>query len=242
MIKILSIGCERNMIEESKKEDKNLIEASIGRLKQHLDSGDVFVVVSAFRQEYSRSENHKRQRKLIGLIKSHTLSKPNESKIGHFDVVGGFDEEGKDGKKKTVEEISTFTVGKSDQTDKILKLGLSLGKEFEQDSILYCHDGKVYEVFTRNTKEHNIGYEKLLGKYHYDIMNQDYSRIRGHRFTASKVSEEIEYSKPSSIFEGMRFQSETEYFNKTGELSVGERKVLNDSELIKIFADYCNRG
>lgn len=170
------------------------------------------------------------------------MSNSKEDRIGHFDVVGGFDEEGKDGKKKTVEEISTFIVGKSDQADKILKLGLSLGKEFEQDSILYCHDGKVYEVFTRNIKEHNIGYEKLLGNYHYDVMNQYYSRIRGHRFMASKVSEEIEYSKPSSIFEGMRFQSETEYFEKTGIISSDERKVLDDSELIKIFTDYCNRG
>lgn len=236
------------MTEEIKKEESSLNEASIGRLKQHIDKGDVFVAVSAFRGNYTRSENLKRQARLRSLVDSHTLTQSNEKKIGHFDVIGGYEEEDeKTGKKRKVEEIATFIVGSKEQEKTIKNLGLALGKEFDQDSILFCHDGKVYEVFTRKTSEHNVGDENYLGTYHYNTVSKYYSKIRGKTFVAESVQEELQYCKPSSFFDGMAKQSHSLHFKETGEFSesvLHPRNVISeeDEKEIERFTEYMKRN
>lgn len=218
-----------------------MIESSIGRIKQHIDKKNSFAIVSAHRQELSEAENIKRHHELRRLIKQHTFTKEGETKIGFFEVIGGYDEENKEtGIKEEIEELSYFIVGSNKEHDRILKLAIALAKHFEQDSILFAEDGKVYTIYTRNTSDHNDGDKVYLGVYHYDVISKYYTKIKHHRFVAMR-EDEIEYSNPTSINEGLDYQSSSDFLIRTGKLNLPTNiKEQYDYEAIESFARYIN--
>lgn len=106
-------------------------ESSLSRIIQHIQTGKTFAVISAYRGEFSASENKFRHRQLAGAIRALGL--------GYIEQTSGYTYS--DGTDHTVEEESFFIPGISYQQ------ALALGGKFDQESILF-KDEKIGFVLT----------------------------------------------------------------------------------------------
>jgi len=121
--------------EEKEKTKKNLFESSLSRIWQHIENGDTFGVVSAYKSELSEVENKQRHKELASDIRSMGYGFIEQKSVyTYFD-----DEEG-----VPMEEKSYFIPKIS------LKDILTLGANYEQESIIFKDDSKFALIDVNN--------------------------------------------------------------------------------------------
>lgn len=120
-----------------------LYEASLGRLMQHLEKGDCLLFISANRNENTEKENNKNFKELQRYVKI--------ANFGYNKIEGHYVEENSNGKKVPVSENSLVVFAPADKENILFKLGIQLGRRFNQDSILFINSKKEAQFYA--TKE-----------------------------------------------------------------------------------------
>ena len=166
--------------------DKRLLqEASLGRLYQHIKAKDPIAFVSGDRDENTASENKKNRtaiKRYIGL-----------ANFGYNKVKGGYVEEG----GKRVDSESSFVIyGTKEREDELCNLARSLGKKFDQSSILFVDsDGQAMFISTRDDSWVGAtGTMMKLGKFTTKNINDFYTRIGNKEFKFETLEEEAKYN------------------------------------------------
>ena len=121
-----------------------LSESGLSRLLGHIQEHDS-AIISAFRNEYSNKENYERSRKLKAqlLSQGYGVTKIKGSYIENFDTPEAIE----------VVEQSLFVSNRYDDSE--FKNNISnLGKEYEQDSVLFIPKGGK-NAFLYGTREGN---------------------------------------------------------------------------------------
>lgn len=172
-------------------------ESSLGRFYQHLTNPDnVIAVLTAYRNEKSKSENEKNNSFLKSFIK--------KAKFGYVRMEGGYVET-TDGKEVDVtDEISFAIFTTKDREQELYNFVTSMGKRFEQDSILFVDsDKKAFWVSTRaDSSVGPIGSKKTLGDFHAKGLAGYFSKIGKKKFSF-EVKENYEY-----VFENVKSSQE----------------------------------
>lgn len=165
-----------------------LNEASLGRFYNHLNNpNNVIAVLTAYRNEKTKEENEKNNNFLKKFIKS--------AKFGFVRMEGGY-VENTEGKEVDVTDEISFAIFTSKEREKELyNFVVSMGKKFEQDSILFVDkDKKAYWVSTREDSTVGpIGSKKILGDFHAKGLSGYFSKIGKKKFSF-EVKENYEYS------------------------------------------------
>lgn len=139
-----------------------LNEASLGRVYQHIKSGESFAILTSWRQDLTPAENKANFKALQSALRGANL--------GFSKLLGHWKEEGQE---EASAEPSLFVKGITK------RLANKLGNRYNQDAILYAGpdtDGKVVLVFKN-------GSEITIGKFHPGKIAQAYSSVRGKTFT-----------------------------------------------------------
>jgi hypothetical protein len=134
-------------------------ETNLGRLYKHFSEGTAFIV-SAFRHEYDFSENSKRHQALKTEVRINGL--------GYIELVGYWKETNDEGEKVDVKELSLFVPYGGDYSlpkDNFKEFAIALLIRFEQESILYIDNSKIYSLSydaeTDEVKENQFEYDKF---------------------------------------------------------------------------------
>lgn len=181
----------KEYIKESVKENieessANLAEASVARLNQHLERGDVVAIVSACRSDRPDSKNkaltNDLRRRVLGMH------------FGYNKAVGGYTETLENGKQSDkVEETSTVIYASPDRKKELFKLAFDLGVDYDQECILFVNENKDAEwVFTNPSKEsgYSRGDRIKLGTFHPVQIGQYFTKIGKRSFSFTVESEE----------------------------------------------------
>lgn len=171
--------------------DDLINEASLSRLRSGIDNHDAGAI-TAFRGEYTRSENKARNRKLLGYLKSkgYAITSVKGSYIENF---GSSD-------AKEVGEESYFVIDRQDNGD--LKTTLErLGNEFDQDSILWVAKGTKGQLIGTSRRENAFPpYKQTMdfSKSEFGrVAGAFFSRVKGRQFT---FAEDISYASSITNF------------------------------------------
>lgn len=170
--------------------------ANLSRLLFHLQNNNV-AFITAFRSEYSRNENEKRNK-----ILARDLANAGYSYIR---IIGGY----KDDENSEPVTEDSFAVILTDLNPKkqneFFNDMLNFAKNFDQDSVLislknnehipvasYSPDGKIkYGPFKKDINIHDI---------------EDYfTKIHGHKFRLKNFTESEEINKPNSFSTAMAY-------------------------------------
>ena len=168
-------------------------ESSLSRLWKHNEEHEA-AALTAFRkgadcgegEPYSKKDNAKRNKSLLAKLKSKGF--------GVTKLHGSYPEGG-----KTAKEISYYVVNLNDNSN-FEKEIIKLGKQFDQDSILYIPkgaisgDSKAYLIGTNNCENNWLGMGKKeifnKGKMGYDSPIYT-SRVNGRPFLFEEVGGEV---------------------------------------------------
>jgi len=162
-----------------------LSESGLSRLLGHIQEHDS-AIISAFRNEYSNEENYERSRKLKAqlLSQGYGVTKIKGSYIENFDTPEAIE----------VVEQSLFVSNRSDD-DKFKNNLASLGKEYEQDSVLFIpKDGKGAYLY--GTREGNdfppLDQTIEVGNIKMGEESEFMSRVKGRPFVFKEELETYE--------------------------------------------------
>lgn len=156
-----------------------LNEASLSRFYQHYQNKEPILFISADRSENDKTQNNKN----FELLKRHIKL----SGFGYNKIKGGYIENG----KRIDSENSLVIYASHDQEQELLDLGMSLGKYFKQDSIMFIdNNNNVYWISTRNDSSiGSIGTKKKLGKFKTNQINDFFTKIGNKIFKFDELKE-----------------------------------------------------
>ena len=162
-----------------------LVEGSLNRLFSHFKGDNALAVVTASRNTASTAENKKNNNELRGFVRN--------ADFGFSKLEGSYPEEQPNGETVQVTEDSTIIFGRKPEDEKALKnLAVSLGKRYNQDSVLFKYnDGRVVLIYCRDKKE-----QKLAGDFHPQKLGDYMSRYKGKTFVIESLDESIDYEPP----------------------------------------------
>jgi hypothetical protein len=162
-----------------------LTEGSLSRLFRHFKDGNALAVVTASRKKATPAENKKNNNELRGFVRN--------ADFGFSKVEGSYPEEQENGETVQVTEDSTIIFGQKPEDEKALKnLAVSLGKRYNQDSVLFKYnDGRVVLIYCRDKKE-----QKLAGDFHPQKLGDYMSKYKGKTFVIESLDESIDYEPP----------------------------------------------
>lgn len=191
------------------KNAQNINEASLGRLYQHLGK-DCLLFISADRvadttgmseeeaqkiKEVQKEINNKNYLKLKTYVKLASKAKNkihNGNCFGYNRVLGGYKEETGE---MTVGERALVVYASPEYQEDLKKLGISLGKKFKQDSVMFVYPNeKAVWIGTReDSSVGGIGKEKPLGKFTTQNIDIYFTRIGHKEFKFTEIEEGIYY-------------------------------------------------
>lgn len=163
--------------------DSELLEASLTRLKDHIDNHDVGTI-TAFRGDKPKAENKENNRQLLAWLrdKGYSVTKIKGSFIENFGT-----------KNERVVSEDSFVVVDIKDTKKLKDDLKKLGEHFDQDSVLFKpKDGQAALVGTshRDDAYPNYGQEEGLGNISYGAATgQFFSRINGRKFAFESIDD-----------------------------------------------------
>lgn len=116
---------------------KNVLEASsISRIIDYIKKGKPFLMVSAYNKEKSKKENDQRMKDLAKRLRDFDLGfLLQRGYYVHDDGVGA-------------EEKSFIATSNEKSTSEMMNIGKALGREFDQESVLYYDGEKGYFVYS----------------------------------------------------------------------------------------------
>lgn len=164
--------------------------ANLSRLLDHLNNNNV-AFITAFRSEYSRNENKKRNKILARDL--------NNAGYSFIRIIGGY----KDDKDSEPVEEDSFAVISTDKDpkkqDEFFKHMLAFCKYFDQDSVLISLKDRKDKPAASYTSSGEIKY----GPFKKDIDTHDiedyFTKIHGHKFTLKSFTESEEGNKPNNF-------------------------------------------
>lgn len=169
-------------------------EASLSRLWQHFHKGDPILIISAQREGMTAAEKNKVYEMLQKEI--------DRALFGYVKVKGGYYEY-HNGKMEEVKgEYSCVVFGTKDTEKRLLNLGIKLGKEFNQDSILWVNtEGNACWIYTNDVKNHKEGDKVPLGDFHTDQIGLYYTKIGKKKFSFSYIDESCNLKSYFGVFD-----------------------------------------
>lgn len=191
--------------------------AGLSRIISHM-ANRPFAIISAFRNEYSKSDNLKRTKEMQTVVR-------NEG-YGYIRMEGAWIENG----DVEVVEYSNFIVGNAEADfDDFASVMTEIGVRFDQEAIVVGDMESVWLVFADGNKE-RIG---SVDKINTSSIGEFYSKIKGRRFA---FAEHVEYlinrlefgSKISDLFEALDvvFASEGVTFSLIESADVDDGDIL----------------
>lgn len=193
-----------------------MTELGLSRFWQNRNNNEPILIISAERSNKTKEENIKDTLELRRSIIA--------SGFGYIKIRGGYVETLKDGSKIDVDDEHSCIVY-SDKNDEqiLLKLGMILGKRYNQESILFIDtEQNAKWIYTTNFDEHKIGDIKPLGKFHYEKFGNYYSRIGKKQFSyeLDESKDNVRYNSLERMhneeFRRELFKNESieEYYNR----------------------------
>lgn len=154
-------------IKEILSESKIITETSLSRVWQHVKGPRPFAIITAFRGEFTREDNIKRNKKLAADIRNLGY--------GFFFLDGFWIENQGTPEERKVSEDSLFVIGREDSDREFIKNMVALGRENNQDGVLVkTTDGiKIYD------KNGDITYE--LNNFEPGKAGEMYSKLRSNK-------------------------------------------------------------
>lgn len=142
-----------------------LKEASLSRVYKHVHDTEVpIAILSAFRDEYSREENHARNRVLAAEIKN--------AGYGYFYIEGHWDEQITEDIAH-VKEDAIFVIGKKNDSGRLKSLIKNLIGKFDQDAAVFKN-----ESTDETSLIFNDGSEEVLGSFSVGKAEAAYSELK----------------------------------------------------------------
>lgn len=183
-----------------------ICEASLGRIKQHFDRGDVLLFISANRNENTPQENRKNFKELQRYFRA--------ANYGFNKIKGSYVEKKEDGSSVVVDEDSLVVFAPKEEENTLFKLGLKLGIKYKQDSILFVDsEGKAKLISTREDSFVGaIGSKQPLGAFAYTRIGDYFSKVGKKEFSFKTIDEEVEPTK--SVNNGYISEAFKEVINK----------------------------
>lgn len=150
------------------KEDKQvqINEASLSRVWQHVNSDRPIAIITAFRHEYTQTQNVQRNKLLAAKIR--------KLGYGYFFLDGYWIEKGPDS-QVPVKEDSLFVIGDIGSDDEFIRNLVSLTREFDQEAVLIKSVNGANLYNQSGMPFLNVG-ELKAGK-----MGQIYSKLRNNK-------------------------------------------------------------
>lgn len=170
-----------------------LSEASLGRLVQHFENGDIIAILSACRNDWNEDDekdNARQNKKKTNELRTFVLG----MKFGYNKAIGGYIEKNNDGKMVEVaDEMSTIVYADPSREKDLRKFATEMGIRFNQDSVLFVGSDRVAEwIATRlpNSLDLPIGGSKKLGKFHPKRLGEYFTKIGKKNFSFAVESED----------------------------------------------------
>lgn len=172
----------------------NVIEASAGlsRIIKHVQSGLNFIIITAFRGEYSKKENIIRNSKMLSDIK--------ENNLGAIQLEGYWTENAGTTDEVKVVEISYFIPNKTwngESLDDIYfkQFGNILRDKYNQESFIYGNGKEIYVISA--DEEFSIGESIHVT---YKEFEEIYSKIKNKKFIFSCLYAPIVSNYASAVY------------------------------------------
>ena len=162
--------------------NKISLNEKLGRLLQHIQKGDPFLIITADSAKYSKKDNRWRGKQLeYEIVKVFGFS--------FTKCIGGYVEIGEDGEKiYKDDERSLIVYGDKDREYDLKKFALYAGKKYEQQAVLYCNSkGKAFFI---NTSGDGGSVLTRLGSFHINGISDYFSRI-GKDYFRFEVDDEL---------------------------------------------------
>lgn len=176
-----------------------LDEASLGRLKKHIDSGEPVAIISACRSDWSKDpkENAQENKAKTRELRSFILG----AGFGFNKAYGGYTEVLPDGTKAEVkDEMSSIVYATPDREKELRTFAIGVGKRFKQDSILFVSSkGEAEWIFTRpdNFMGKPVASSFPLGKFYAKQLDKYFTKIGKKNFSFAVESED--YSRFTQV-------------------------------------------
>lgn len=165
----------------------NIAESSLSRLHSKMQNG-VAGAITAYRSEYSHRENQQRNRSLLAKLQSAGFSVTA--------IKGSYIENHGSADAKEVSEHSFFVAPHAEGTDTRLEATLiSLGREFDQDSVLVIKQGSatLHGTSQRENAWPAFGATEAVGGFKGGQAAEFMSRVNNRSFVFE------EYELPGTI-------------------------------------------
>lgn len=170
--------------------------ANLSRLLSHIKNDSV-AFITAFRSEYSRNENEKRNK-----ILARDLINAGYS---YIKVIGGY----KDDENAEPVTEDSFAVILTDQDPKkqneFFNDMLNFAKNFEQDSVLISLADKQNIPPASYTPNGEIKYGPFKKDINIHDIEDYFTKIHGHKFRLKNFTESEEINKPNSFSTAMSY-------------------------------------
>lgn len=194
----------KQYLKESSIPKNPLYEASLGRLRQHLEAGEPIAIISACRSDWNRKdpkENAKINKAKTNELRSFILGMG----FGFNRAIGGYTEIDSEGNKVEIkDEMSCIVYATPDREKELRTFAIGMGKRFKQDSILFVNTKKEAEwIFTRpdNFMGKPVASSFKLGDFHYTQLDKYFTKIGKKNF--SFAVESVDCRKWTQLSEEM---------------------------------------
>ncbi len=192
----------KQYLKESSIPKNPLYEASLGRLRQHLEAGEPIAIISACRGDWNRKdpkENAKINKAKTNELRSFILGMG----FGFNKAIGGYTEVDSEGNKVEIkDEMSCIVYATPDREKELRTFAIGMGKRFKQDSILFVDtNGDAEWIFTRkdNFMGKPVASSYKLGEFHYTQLDKYFTKIGKKNF--SFAVESFDYKRYTQISE-----------------------------------------
>ncbi len=173
-------------------------ESSLSRVKSKMDS-NIAATITAYRSEYSKMQNQQRNKSLVAKLMSlgYSVTAVKGSYIENF---------GSDSEKEVSEHSFFISPRKPEQAETLENDVVTLGQQFDQDSVLIIKDGKGELVGTsrRENAWPSFGSRESVGGFKGGKAAEFMSRVNNRAYTF----EELEYPGTINGIRGMKILAE----------------------------------
>jgi hypothetical protein len=154
---------------------------SLSRIWQHTKESNI-AMITAYRGEFDKSKNEKRNREL--------KSKISSAGFGYVQMTGNYIENKGDPDQRQVEEKSFFITSSPNDNGKLKSFVTKMGKLYNQDSVFYksANSDDAYLIGTASGRFPGMGKEHNLGKFRPQKTGEYWSKMKNNKvFTFESV-------------------------------------------------------
>ena len=185
------VSFEEFVLAQVEKQD-SLTEASLSRLIDHMNKGDVIAIITGYRTDQTVRQNTSANKQIAAALRRHGF--------GFHKAVGGYVEDvhRPDGAIEQVDvdgERSMIVYASPKDQDVMFNLVKSLGHRFKQDSVLLVDkNNQACWYYTNDTSKHKHGDVVPLGEFHAKLIGKYYTKINKKHFVFKTLEEAVKWN------------------------------------------------